>query len=525
MKTISEELVCQLVRRDVDTVFGIPGVHTVELYRGLAESGIHHVTPRHEQGAGFMADGYARVSGKPGVAFVITGPGVTNTLTAMGQARADSVPMLVISGVNALSTLGKGMGHLHELPDQRDMVATVALLSLRIESAVDLLPALDMAFSIFASQRPGPVHIEIPLDVAGLPFDATSGAATLTQLPSCDPQSIAKAVTMLESSSCPVIVVGGGARYEGVQIRALAEKISAPVIQTVNARGLMFQHPLSVPASPSLLAIHPCIESADTVLVVGSELGATDFDMNETGKRAAMRNLIRIDICQQQLDRHPAEIKLCSDARSALQSLNSALHRSANNGTGEARAEQARQLAFAELTPDMQLQNQILNAARDSMPNSIMVGDSAQPIYAGNYCYDHDRPGAWFNAATGFGALGYAIPAAVGASIAQKDARVICIVGDGGAQFSLPEIMAAKDEQLPIVFLVWNNFGYMEIDTWMRNANVTAVGCNPTPPDFKAVAESCGIPHRLCAAEPQALAQALCSLNTLDGPSLVEIRT
>ena len=116
-------------------MFGIPGVHTVELYRGLAGSKIRHVTPRHEQGAGFMADGYARASGKPGVAFVITGPGLTNTITAMGQARADSVPMLVISGVNATDTLGKGFGHLHELPDQRGMMEKVALSSRRIAQA------------------------------------------------------------------------------------------------------------------------------------------------------------------------------------------------------------------------------------------------------------------------------------------------------------------------------------------------------------------------------------------------------
>jgi acetolactate synthase-1/2/3 large subunit len=121
--TVGEALVTMLEQAGVDTVFGIPGVHTIELYRGLAASSIRHVTPRHEQGAGFMADGYARVTGRPGVCFVITGPGLTNTLTAMAQARADSIPMLVISGVNATPTLGKGRGHLHELPDQAALAA------------------------------------------------------------------------------------------------------------------------------------------------------------------------------------------------------------------------------------------------------------------------------------------------------------------------------------------------------------------------------------------------------------------
>ena len=169
MTTLGQALIDLLEAHGVDTVFGIPGVHTVELYRGLAGSGIRHVTPRHEQGAGFMADGYARASGKPGVAFVITGPGLTNTLTAMGQARADSVPMLVISGVNATATLGKGFGHLHELPDQRGMMAKVALSSRRIARPDELPDALADAFALFASARPGPVHIEIPIDVMTMP--------------------------------------------------------------------------------------------------------------------------------------------------------------------------------------------------------------------------------------------------------------------------------------------------------------------------------------------------------------------
>ena len=169
MTTIGEALVTLLERHGVDTVFGIPGVHTVELYRGLARSKIRHVTPRHEQGAGFMADGYARASGRPGVVFVITGPGLTNTLTAMAQARADSVPMLVVSGVNATPTLGKGLGYLHELPDQRGLIGKVALSSTRVEDPASLQPAIDRAFALFASSRPGPVHIEIPLDVMAMP--------------------------------------------------------------------------------------------------------------------------------------------------------------------------------------------------------------------------------------------------------------------------------------------------------------------------------------------------------------------
>ena len=167
MATVGEALIALLEAHGVDTVFGIPGVHTVELYRGLARSRIRHVTPRHEQGAAFMADGYARACGKPGVAFVITGPGLTNTITAMAQARADSVPMLVISGVNATPTLGKGLGFLHELPDQRGMMEKVALSSRRITAAGQLPGVIAGAFEMFATARPGPVRCRVPGPGAG----------------------------------------------------------------------------------------------------------------------------------------------------------------------------------------------------------------------------------------------------------------------------------------------------------------------------------------------------------------------
>ena len=133
-KTVGETVVDLLEQQGVDIVFGIPGVHTIELYRGLAASNIRHITPRHEQGAAFMADGYARASGKPGVCLLISGPGLTNALTAMAQARADRIPMLVITAVNALDSLGKELGHLHELPDQAGLAARAAL---RSESITD----------------------------------------------------------------------------------------------------------------------------------------------------------------------------------------------------------------------------------------------------------------------------------------------------------------------------------------------------------------------------------------------------
>jgi len=524
MTTIGEALVTQLAERGVETVFGIPGVHTVELYRGLATSGIRHVTPRHEQGAGFMADGYARVSGKPGVAFVITGPGLTNTLTPMAQARADSVPMLVVSGVNSVSSLGKGMGHLHELPDQQKMMSTVALLSEQVRTGDQLTPALDRAFEPFSSGRPGPTHIEIPLDVAGEDYSAAAERTVPLDPAQADATQVEQAAHLLETAKSPVILAGGGAVAGAEVLRELAERLDAPVVQTTNARGIMFDHPLGVPASPSLKAVRELIGGADVVLAVGTELGPTDYDMYATGTMAQMRNLIRIDSCAQQLNRHEAEIGLQGDAKTTLVNLEQAIRRkNAPSATGADRAAQTRTAAYGELGTAYQAQVQILNAMRDALPGTIMVGDSTQPIYAGNLYYDAARPHGWFNAATGYGALGYGIPAAIGAAIAEPGTRITCIVGDGGAQFSLPEIMAAVDEQLSITFVIWNNHGYHEIATSMQDVGVTVVGCDPTPPDFEATAKSFAIPHHRCAADPQAVADAMAAAAQLTGPSMIEI--
>ena len=145
-----------LVERGIDTVFGIPGVHTVELYRGMPGSGLTHVTPRHEQGAGFMADGYARATGRPAACFIVTGPGLLNIATALGQALADSIPMLVITTLNPRATLGRGEGKLHEIRGQSIIAREVAALARTVLTASQLVPALDEAFALFASARPGP---------------------------------------------------------------------------------------------------------------------------------------------------------------------------------------------------------------------------------------------------------------------------------------------------------------------------------------------------------------------------------
>jgi len=544
--TIGEALVKYLEARGVDVIFGIPGVHTLELYRGLAKSTIRHVTARHEQGIGFMADGYARASGRAGVAFVITGPGLTNMLTPMAQALADSIPMLVISGVNQKDSLGLGLGHLHELPYQQGLSSQVTSTSTQINQQRELIPVLDQAFDDFIVDRPAPVHIQIPTNVMSEPFDWTDNLlthlnnhATLphaykansANIPSPGQSNIDSAVQLLAQSENIVILAGGGAKKSADALQTIAERLDAPVVLTTNGRGLMHQHALCVPASPSLEAVRKLISEADCVLAVGTEMGFTDYDVYRDDGFPAPKRLIRIDICADQLVRQTAEITLLGDASAVLNSLLKSLNPSALSDEDAAqrltqaheRAATTREEALSGLSNEYQAHIQLLNTLQSGYPNTYFIGDSTQLIYAGGLYYDHDKPGAWFNAATGFGALGYAIPAAIGAAIAQPDNRIICITGDGGAQFTLPELMTAVQEMLAITFIIWNNSGYLEIETSMATADIEVVGCDPQPPLFEYIAKACSMPFASCSISPDSLKTAIESLSDHKGPTMIEI--
>ena len=522
MITVGMRLIEGLAARGVEVVFGIPGVHTVELYRGLSGSPVRHVTARHEQGCGFMADGYARVSGKPGVALVITGPGLTNALTAVAQAKADSVPVLVISGVNLSASLGRGLGLLHELPDQAGLVRALCPTR-QITGPDDVAPSLDWAFATMATGRPGPVHIEVPTDVMPMLCDALPTPAPLPARPVPDAAEIAAAVATLNAADRVVILAGGGARGCDAVLTLLARRLDAPVVQTVNARGMMFGHVLGVPASASLAATRAMIAAADQVLAIGTEFGPTDYDMYVNGRFPDMLGMIRVDICKDQLARHLVAQPLQGDAEATMRLLLAQLTQ--KHGDGAVRATNTRQLARAELadlSATMPGQLDIVETIRAAIPGAVIVGDSTQPVYAANLYYDHDRAGGWFNAATGYGALGFAPGAAVGAALAAPGTPVVCLIGDGGLQFSPGELRTAVDEKLPITYIVWNNAAFREIADAMRGANTEVIGCTPSPLNMEPFAAACDLPFMSMPQDPETLHWALSQPHK--GPRMIEIR-
>jgi acetolactate synthase-1/2/3 large subunit len=534
MATCGEVLVKLLEDYGVEQVFGIPGVHTVELYRGLARSSINHVTPRHEQGAGFMADGYARTSGKPGVCFIITGPGMTNITTAMGQAYADSIPMLVISSVQSRSQLGGGRGKLHELPNQSALVGGVAAFSHTLMSAAELPGVLARAFALFQAGRPRPVHIEIPLDVlvedaddllASLPVSITRAGAA--------PSAIAQMSQLLATAKRPLILAGGGAIDAAAELTKLAELLDAPVALTINAKGMLpSRHPLLIGSTQSLVATRALVADADVVLAIGTELAETDYDITFAGGFEIPGALLRVDIDPDQTVRnYPPQVALVSDAQTAAQALLTALagHTLAERGSDWGHARAATLRAELETTWDAptRAQTLFLETVLDELPEAVFVGDSTQPVYTGNLTFNPEQPRRWFNSSTGYGTLGYALPAAIGAWLGGGSERVtrrpvVCLIGDGGLQFTLSELACAVEAQTPVIVLLWNNQGYEEIKKYMVNRAIEPVGVDIYTPDFIGVAKALG-----CAAEAidgvEQLRNALRAAIDRQGPTLIEI--
>jgi len=510
VKTLARYLIEALEAAGVRHVFGIPGVHNLELYRALEGSSLRHVTGRHEQGLGFMADGYARLSGRPGVCFTISGPGVSNIATALGQAYGDSIPLLVIASQNRRGEAGSGRGFLHELPDQRALAAAVTADSFAIAEPGQLPGVLAQAFARFASARPRPVYIEIPLDLlaanaAGLRLPASPRAA-----PDADSGALAAAGALLAGASGAVVLAGGGAIRAAPELRRLVEHLGAPLVMTTNARGILPPgHPLAVPMSPSLAPVRTLIADADLVLAVGTEIGPTDYDMYSVSEFPAPAELIRIDIEAAQLTRNATpRVGLCGDAAHTLRALLQLDLGAARAGSGVAAAAAARREALASLSPLLQSHIGTLDLIRDTLPAAVLVGDSTQLVYAGNLGFAAATPGSWFNSATGYGTLGYALPASTGAGLAAPERPIVCLVGDGGLQFSMGELAVLRDVDAWSAIIVWNNHGYGEIRSSMIATGIVPAGVDVQPPDFALLAAAYGYRHRLIET-PATLGEAL----------------
>ena len=522
--TCGQALMHLLEGYGVDTVFGIPGEHTLELYRGIETSNVRHVLVRNEQGAGFMADGYARASGKPGVCTLITGPGVTNAATPLAQAYADSVPLLLISSANRSESLGKGWGCLHEITDQRAVTAPLTAFSAMVHTPSDLPELIAQAFAVFHSRRPRPVHISIPIDLLGAPVEETWQVRKPPARPVAPAAVIAEAADLLAAAKRPVVLVGGGAQDAGDGVRLLAERLEAAVISSNAGKGVVPEsHPLSLGGGLITKAVRDYMETADVILSLGCEISETDSFEDYLTINA---KLIRVDIDPSKFnDLYPADIAVQGDAGPAVQDLLAALGRhplETARGTAEAltavRAQQD-----ADFTAVEQQHKRLLLSLREVLPpETIMMGDIAQLVYTGSAVMPTDLPRTWFYPA-GLGTLGCALPDAIGAKLALPECPVVALVGDGGFLFTIQELATAVEEALAIPIILWNNDSLAMIRDGMVKRGIPEIGVNPKNPDFIKIAEGFGC-HSAQPDSLESFAAAVEDALQATLPTVIEVR-
>lgn len=487
----------------ITTIFGIPGIHTLEIYKALAGDSIRHITPRHEQGAGFMADGYARVTGLPGVALVITGPGLTNILTPMAQAYHDSIPMLVISSQTPRDSLDIRRGALHELLESSKAAKAASKESIRVQKADDIYPVIHEALDLSIKGRPGPVHVEIPLDLlsAGITesYDSCSKTA---ETENGFIEDLGKASEIINAARRPVIILGGGAWPVSKDFLVIAEKIAAPVLQTAAGKGIVDErHPLCLGTRLHFPCVREYLARADAVLAAGTELSPTDL---WSDRLEADSGIIHLDIDEANFGVNaPLELGIKADIKSAVPVLLEKL----NYKKGRKQAERevfelisASRKDVSQVTglgDELPMMLEMLDGIRKALPeDGILFTDMTGSAYAGLSEYPAYKQGTYFHP-VGYGTLGHALPAAIGAKIASSEKPVCVLAGDGGFQFTLPELAVARQENIPLPIVIHNDGGFGEIrraeKTFMPGRRIAVDHWNP---DFAALAGAYGLEGR-----------------------------
>ena len=506
--------------RGVEVIFGIPGVHNQEMYRGIEEAGLRHVLARHEQGAGFMADGYARATGKPGVAYVITGPGLCNIMTPMGQAYSDSVPMLVLS--SCLDDTVAIKGQLHQMKDQEAAAATVCDWSETARTPHAVYRLIDTALVEFRLQRPRPKHITVPisaLEAMADPCPARVPAHAAMNVP----YDVADVVCgALIAAKRPLFVFGGGA-IDGATIwNDIVVEAHAASFTTYAGRGVIADNDLHFGSLLARAASAEAIARADVVIAVGTELSEVDLWRDTLGHEAT---LIRIDRDPQVINDGNADVKVCADAGQLAKEIWG--KRSEWRGTSDwtaAEVSDFRTRMRAEINAERPGILPVADALKDALPADTMIfSDMTQFAYAAKEVYPMDRPGHWHHP-YGFGTLGYALPAAIGGKIGVGDQPVVAIAGDYGFQYTLQELMVAVELELTLPIIIWDNGKLGEIEDSMVRAQIAPNAVIQKNPDFVKLGDAYGA-ATAAPASLDAFQDAVKTALKTKGPTIIYLRS
>jgi acetolactate synthase-1/2/3 large subunit len=520
-KTMSggEAIVDALIRHGVDTAFGIPGVQLDPLFAALhdCQNQLRVIHTRHEQGAGYMALGYAQATGRVGTAIVVPGPGLLNASAAISTGYALNSKMMFVVGQIPSALIGKGTGQLHELPDQLAIAAGLTKYAARMETAADAPAIMAEAFRQLHTGRPRPVEVEMALDIMKAEGEVTPvDPPGYYDVAAPDPDRIEAAAKLLGNSENPLIFAGGGAIDAGPELLALAEMLQAPVVMSRGALGAIdSRNPLALTPPHG----HKLWKDADVVLGVGTRLvpmvpgWGTDDGLK----------FVRLDIDADEMTRsHSPDVAVQADAALGLAALADAVpahNRKRGDISEDMETLKAKlQAEFDKLDPQIP----ILNAIRTVLPeDGIFVEELTQPGYVARLAFPVYQPRTYIN--PGYqGTLGYASPTAMGAKVGMPDRKVLAISGDGGFMFNVQELATAAQHGIEIVLVVFNDGAFGNVKRFQQQLfDGKEIAVELKNPDFMKLADAFGV-QGFRVNSPAELERAIGEGFSTPGPTLIE---
>ena len=522
--TGAQALARQLRSEGVDAVFTLPGVQIMAAFDALHEirNDVRLVHTRHEQATTYMADGYAKVTGKPGVAMVVPGPGALNATAGLGTAYASSSPVLLISGQIASGALGKRQGQLHEVEDQLDVFKPITKWNHRVTQVGEIPEAVHEAFRQMATGRPRPVEIEIPPDTLAALGDADIIEPEQYPAQAGDAADIRRAAEILARARRPAIIAGGGSIISGAsdELRQVAEFLQAAVMTTQQGKGVIPpDHELAVGVNYAM--VEPAkyvLPECDALLAIGTRLLFRQFAMDNPPP------LIHIDADASEIGKNlPTEVGIVADAKAGLAQLLDALRAIAAPKASRAQEIAAYRSAadndLATLAPE---QTRIIADIRGALADDdILVGGMTNIGYWSHLAYPVRAPRSYVTSSY-FGTLGYAYPTALGTKVGQPHKGVVALCGDGGFMYNLQELSTAARYGINVVAVVFNNQAY-GASMWDQTHQYGEryIGTDLSNPDFLKLAEAFGV--RGMQADPASIGEALRDALSADAPVLLEV--
>ena len=531
MKLKGSEIICQsLIREGVEVIFGHPGGAILPFYDALwAHPQLRHILVRHEQAAAHAADGYSRVTGKVGVCVATSGPGATNLVTGIMGAKADSVPMVAITGQVARTALGT---EAFQECDICSITSSCTKKSFMVMSAADLASTIREAFYIAQEGRPGPVLVDVPRDVQLEMAEPEFPEVLAVPRPQAQPETLERvqdAARLINEARRPVIISGHGIHSSGAyaELKDLAESTGIPVITTLlGLSGFPSGHPLSL----GMLGMHGmywaniAVDQADLIVGVGMR-----FDDRVTGRASTFAphaRIVQIDIDPEQIGRNvPVEVPLPGDAKAVLQALLPLVSYTPRSEWMDYINRLRREHPSLTIPPSDQLQTQHVLAAMNEVlqeddASLVVTGVGQHQMWAAQYLSFNRRN--TFVSSGGLGAMGFELPAALGMQAGRPESTVWSIAGDGGFQMTLQELVTAAEEKLPVKIALINNGHLGMVRQWQEMYFDNHLKAVPVPgPDYLKLAEAYGV-GAVRVREQEDVLPAFRQAKAHDGPFLIE---